>query len=1019
MILAPTLRRLATPALIALPLLLAGRAQALDGAFQINEFAGPPNANYPTAISAAPNGDVYVSSDRNGSLGHAKKMGKIVLCRDSDNDGKADKFIDFVPDLDSPRGGHLAGGVFYVIHPPYLSSFVDKDGDGVADEKKQLVDGLGGGIEHPRGADHTTNAVRMGIDGWLYIAVGDFGMFGSKGTDGTRVELFGGGIARVRPDGSELETYAIMTRNNCDVAIAPSLDMFTRDNTNDGKGWNTRFHHFTELGNHGYPRLYKNFADEAIIPLADFGGGSGTGAFWLDEPGFPKAFSNTLFTCDWTTGNIYHNPVTREFASYSVKQDVFLKLPRAIDMDVDGSSHLYVADWRDGGFDHSKDGKPVGRIQRLICPTEKAAHYVDVTKASDADLPALLASASAVQRLEASREIITRGEKLAAGVLTLAKDAKQPEAVRVAAIFTYKQMLGNAATKELSALVADAAVKEYALRALTDRKSQLANVPVALYVNALKDANPRVVLQALIGLERLNDKSTAANIISASATWKDGGVSPRLLHTATTTLVHLGNSEVLLGAVQNPATRTLALAALQRLHKPDVAQGLIAQADNATDADLRFAVLSALARLTYQEKPWDLKFWWQTRPDDRGPYYETIAWDETSKIIAALEKGFTAIPSDKQNQYLDLLAKNRLAVTELKLPGIDPVTLALGLAKLDATSAKLLVQAAQDPKRPFANRVMAYKALSRAEGTTVLKSKLDVLAAWSQETGIPAEAAQHQNDFITETERGTQVKDLRKIAAEGSDGVSRIAWASILNVLSSPLAKDGWKNDVKKLVNENPKEVGFFNAIAERKLTGFDQQIEAALKSDNRKLVEAATAAKGGAGTGAGAHDVGISGKKVAELPVKDVAAAAMTGKGDAEIGKRLFTQQGCIACHAIDLKAEQKGPYLGAAGAKFTRDYLVDSVLDPNKVVAQGFQTFLLSMKDGSQQMGFITSEVEGVIELRNIAGQVFKLKRADVATEAHLPQSMMPPGLAGALTVPEFTSLVEYLVSLKEKGG
>ena len=45
------------------------------------------------------------------------------------NDGKADRFIEYIPDIDSPRGGHLVGGVFYVIHPPYLSSFVDKDGD--------------------------------------------------------------------------------------------------------------------------------------------------------------------------------------------------------------------------------------------------------------------------------------------------------------------------------------------------------------------------------------------------------------------------------------------------------------------------------------------------------------------------------------------------------------------------------------------------------------------------------------------------------------------------------------------------------------------------------------------------------------------------------------------------------------------------------------------------------------------------------------------------------------------------
>jgi hypothetical protein len=50
-------------------------------------------------------------------------MGKVVACRDTDGDGKADKFVDFVQSVDSPRG-----------------------------------------------SDHTTNGCRMGIDGWLYIA---------------------------------------------------------------------------------------------------------------------------------------------------------------------------------------------------------------------------------------------------------------------------------------------------------------------------------------------------------------------------------------------------------------------------------------------------------------------------------------------------------------------------------------------------------------------------------------------------------------------------------------------------------------------------------------------------------------------------------------------------------------------------------------------------------------------------------------------------------------------------------
>jgi glucose/arabinose dehydrogenase len=97
-------------------------------------------------------------------------MGKVVACRDTDGDGKADKFVDFVQSVDSPRGGHFVGDTLYLIHPPFLSSFRDTTGDGVADEHKVLLENIGFGLRHPRGSDHTTNGCRMGIDGWLYIA---------------------------------------------------------------------------------------------------------------------------------------------------------------------------------------------------------------------------------------------------------------------------------------------------------------------------------------------------------------------------------------------------------------------------------------------------------------------------------------------------------------------------------------------------------------------------------------------------------------------------------------------------------------------------------------------------------------------------------------------------------------------------------------------------------------------------------------------------------------------------------
>ena len=142
----------------------------------------------------------------------------------------------------------------------------------------------------------------------------------------------------------------------------------------------------------------------------------------------------------------------------------------------------------------------------------------------------------------------------------------------------------------------------------------------------------------------------------------------------------------------------------------------------------------------------------------------------------------------------------------------------------------------------------------------------------------------------------------------------------------------------------------------------------------------------------------------------------AMKAKGDATLGKQLYTRQGCIACHAVDQQAVQKGPYLGSAGSKFTKDYLIESILDPNAVVAQGFQTELITMKDKSIHLGFVTREEDGVVDLRNVAGLVTKLKEAEIAKREHQKDSMMPTGLASTLTLEEFNHLIAYLVSMKQ---
>ena len=76
---------------------------------------------------------------------------------------------------------------------------------------------------------------------------------------------------------------------------------------------------------------------------------------------------------------------------------------------------------------------------------------------------------------------------LANGLLTTVKNKAYPGYARIAALFTYKQLLGKDSAPALIELVQDAEMREYALRAMADRKSQLANVPIAVYSAALTD----------------------------------------------------------------------------------------------------------------------------------------------------------------------------------------------------------------------------------------------------------------------------------------------------------------------------------------------------------------------------------------------------------------------------------------------------------------------------------------------------------------------------------------------------
>ena len=410
-----------------------------DG-FEATVFAAPPAINYPVFVAAAPNGDLYVSSDRNGSLDRQPHRGSVYRLRDLDGDGRADEVKRFIPDVDSPRGLVWDHDRLYLMHPPHLSAYIDRDGDGVADEEKILVKNIAFTFKD-RPADHTSNGVTLGIDGWLYLAIGDFGFLKAEGTDGKTLQLRGGGVVRVRPDGTGLELYSKGTRNILEVAMDPLLNGFARDNTNDGGGWDIRLHHFTGMDDHGYPTLFKNFPGEVVPPLADYGGGSGCGALYLAEPGFPDGYSDALYTADWGRDRVYRHKLTPKGVTFTADQTDFLTVPRVTDLDVDANGHIFVSSWKGATF--TFNGEDVGYILRVTPKGNKPAPLPDYAKLGKPDDSLKeLESPSHRRRLAAQRELVLRGvdePTLRELTSNLLRSGSKPIASRVAALFAVSQ----------------------------------------------------------------------------------------------------------------------------------------------------------------------------------------------------------------------------------------------------------------------------------------------------------------------------------------------------------------------------------------------------------------------------------------------------------------------------------------------------------------------------------------------------------------------------------------------------
>src|SRR5579872_587777 len=212
--------------------------------FKATLFACDPLVEYPSAVALGPRpGSLFVAADFLTGLGtEVVRRDEIRLIEDTDGDGYADKATVYADEFNSIEGLTFHGGVVYAMHAPFLTALRDNDGDGTADERHDLLSGLGLTLEQNPHRLHCANGLVMGHDGWLYLALGDHGCNVMR-PEGDRLVYEGGGILRCRPDGRDLHVFSTGLRNIYDVALDSELNVFVRDNENDGGDYKIRVCH--------------------------------------------------------------------------------------------------------------------------------------------------------------------------------------------------------------------------------------------------------------------------------------------------------------------------------------------------------------------------------------------------------------------------------------------------------------------------------------------------------------------------------------------------------------------------------------------------------------------------------------------------------------------------------------------------------------------------------------------------------------------------------------------------------
>ena len=989
-----------------------------------------------------------------GGLDYFTKYSEqLRLLEDTDNDGRADHSTIFASGFNDVVDGLAAGviarqGEIYFACIPNLYRLRDRDRDGQADEREVIHHGFG--VRHAF-YGHDLHGLVWGPDGKLYFSMGDRGFHVETPQGHTLHSPDRGAVLRCNPDGSDLEVFASGLRNPQELAFDAFGNLFTGDNNSDA-GDKARLVYLPEGSDSGWRMEYQYMNDPyprgpwsseklwhpqhtgqpawILPPIAWITDGP-SGMVYYPGVGLPERYQGHFFLCD------FRGDATSQVVSFAVRPigagfemvdaRPFLQKMTVTDVDFGYDGKMYVADFITGW-----DVKGAGKIHTVHAPehvNDSVTGQVQelfregFVHREIGELVALFSHPDMRVRLQAQFTVAEHGPAATEAVQMIAGQGTQ-QLARLHAIWCLGQ-IGEQDTNVVGRLLpllsdADAEIRAQTAKVLGENSSLLAAPHL---VELLGDESLRVRAFAAQALGKLGDRNAVDSILEMLEQNADEDVFLR--HGGVMGLTGIGDAENLLEHADHPSrsVRLAVLLALRRmkdsrlgrfLDDPDPL--LVAEAARAIHDLPLPAAMPKLAALIEPSVP------------SRFPDQPDVQWSLVRRVLNANFR----LGQPQHAMALSLFAANPIHALPFRSESLDHLLNWTRPPARDAVLGHLQDLPPRDPNQlaevlqPSFSRLLNDTQAEVFTRTTQLATSLgievdnDAFFQWLRDDEQPietriaalnllAERVGPLRDSCVEIALGDDHPVLR---AAGRDIVAKTDATGALELFAQTLGFGTTLEQQRALAT-----------LASMELPGADQLIESQFDQLLKKklapplhldVLEAARERR------TKSLQQRLAEYEEAVTPDDPLTQYqwALEG-GDCDRGRAVFfnnTSVQCQRCHAAEgRRAGDVGPDLSDIGAKKDRKYLLESIVEPNRTLAEGYRYSSIITEDGIMYAGRVLQESANEIRLQvEPQGEVSILVESIVERAPGI--SSMPNRLVERLEPNELRDLIEFLAQQKK---